>query len=59
MATAVSQNVYNQIIALRDGLLQQATSERAQATALAAQADQHQAESQDYVEMLATLEVGP
>jgi hypothetical protein len=57
MAVNVSQAVYNQIAAHRDGAIQQRDTARAQATALNADADRFDQQAADYAALLADLTV--
>jgi hypothetical protein len=57
MAVDVSQAVYNQIVALRDGALSMAAAAHTQAEAAQADADRHNAEAADYAAMLDDLTV--
>jgi hypothetical protein len=60
MSATVSRAVYDQVVALRDGSLQQAQTERAQAAMLTEQAEVHEAAAEDYAAVLQELELdGP
>jgi hypothetical protein len=59
VAVNVSQAVYDQIVAHRDGAIQQRETARAQATALSADADRFDRSASDYSALLADLTVTP